>query len=200
MTLEHLIGADLVRLPFGLEHRYRGVELKAPIENASRIAFDGVTYDSLSTAGGVARNSVAGPLPGRDILQTNGWTFWSVVQTGDSSPWTTFAGSSTNARSSTCPVTDSRANRRTAGSDEPGRTRLRFRHHGGMVIMVAGRAHLCLKASSPRLLQSRSQGRALDSTALDLGITIPHEPDDGAEKRARASRRECIDGHRSSGG
>jgi hypothetical protein len=35
-----------------------------------------VTYDSLSTAGGVARNSVAGPFQGRDIPQTNGWTFW----------------------------------------------------------------------------------------------------------------------------
>jgi hypothetical protein len=34
------------------------------------------TYDSLSTTGGVARKSVAGPFPGRDIPQTNGWTFW----------------------------------------------------------------------------------------------------------------------------
>ena len=76
VTLEHLIGADLVRHPFALEHRYRGVELKARVENASRIVFDGVTYDSRSTAGGVARNSVAGPFPGRDIPQTNGWTFW----------------------------------------------------------------------------------------------------------------------------
>ena len=42
----------------------------------SRIVFNGVAYDSLSTAGGVARKSVAGSFPGREIPQTNGWTFW----------------------------------------------------------------------------------------------------------------------------
>jgi hypothetical protein len=65
-----------VTIPFRLEHRYRGVELAARIEGSDRIVFNGSTYDSLSTAGGVARNSVAGPFPGRDIPQTNGWTFW----------------------------------------------------------------------------------------------------------------------------
>jgi hypothetical protein len=40
--------------------------------------FNGKPYDSLSTAGGVARNSVAGPFPGRDVPQTNGWTFWQL--------------------------------------------------------------------------------------------------------------------------
>ena len=45
-------------------------------EGLDRIVFDGQAYDSLSSAGGVARKSVAGPFPGRDIPQTNGWTFW----------------------------------------------------------------------------------------------------------------------------
>ena len=76
VTLGHLIEAGLVTIPFRLEHRYRGVELAARIEGSDRIVFNGSTYDSLSTAGGVARNSVAGPFPGRDIPQTNGWTFW----------------------------------------------------------------------------------------------------------------------------
>jgi hypothetical protein len=76
VTLGHLIEAGLVTIPFRLEHRYRGVELVARIEAADRIVFGGTTYDSLSTTGGVARKSVAGAFPGRDIPQTNGWTFW----------------------------------------------------------------------------------------------------------------------------
>ena len=76
VTLADVIAAGLIRLPFEIEHRYRGVELRARIDEPSRIVFDGQPYDSLSTAGGVARNSVAGPFPGRVIPQTNGWTFW----------------------------------------------------------------------------------------------------------------------------
>jgi hypothetical protein len=76
VTLDQLVEADLVHLPFAIEHRYRGVGLVARIEGVSRIVFNGVAYDSLSTAGGVARKSVAGSFPGREIPQTNGWTFW----------------------------------------------------------------------------------------------------------------------------
>ena len=76
VSLADVIAAGLIRLPFDIEHRYRGVELRARIEGLDRIVFDGQAYDSLSSAGGVARKSVAGPFPGRDIPQTNGWTFW----------------------------------------------------------------------------------------------------------------------------
>jgi len=76
VTLDHLINAGLVQVPFDVEHRYRGTDLAARIENSSRIVFQGSAYDSLSTAGGVARKSVAGAFPGRAIPQTNGWTFW----------------------------------------------------------------------------------------------------------------------------
>jgi hypothetical protein len=76
VSLRQLIEEGLVRVPFEIEHRYRGSNLTALIEDADRIVFDGAVYDSLSTAGGVARKSVAGPFPGRDIPQTNGWTFW----------------------------------------------------------------------------------------------------------------------------
>jgi len=76
VTLRQLISTGLVRVPFDIEHRYRGVQLAARIEDSSRIVFQGTAYDSLSTAGGVARRSIAGPFPGRDIPQTNGWTFW----------------------------------------------------------------------------------------------------------------------------
>jgi hypothetical protein len=76
VSLGQLIGAGLVQTPFGIEHHYRGTDLTARIEAADRIVFAGAVYDSLSTAGGIARKSVAGPFPGRDIPQTNGWTFW----------------------------------------------------------------------------------------------------------------------------
>jgi hypothetical protein len=76
VSLADVIAAGLIRVPFEIEHRYRGVELRARIEGPSRIVFQENTYDSLSTTGGVARKSVAGPFPGRDIPQTNGWTFW----------------------------------------------------------------------------------------------------------------------------
>ena len=76
VSLGQLIGAGLVQVPFEIEHHYRGTDLTARIEAADRILFAGVVYDSLSTAGGLARRSVAGPFPGREIPQTNGWTFW----------------------------------------------------------------------------------------------------------------------------
>jgi hypothetical protein len=81
VSLGQLITGGLVRVPFDIEHRYRGTNLSARIEDADRIVFDGAVYDSLSTAGGVARKSVAGPFPGRDIPQTNGWTFWEYRST-----------------------------------------------------------------------------------------------------------------------
>ena len=76
VSLADVIAAGLIRIPIEIEHRFRGVELRARIEGPSRIVFQGNAYDSLSTAGGVARKSIAGPFPGRDIPQTNGWTFW----------------------------------------------------------------------------------------------------------------------------
>ena len=76
VTLDQLINAGLVRVPFDIEHRYRGADLAARIEAARRIVFQGSPYDSLSLAGGVARKSVVGSPSGRDIPPTNGWTFW----------------------------------------------------------------------------------------------------------------------------
>jgi hypothetical protein len=74
VTLGQLINAGLVRVPLDIEHRYHGTQLAARIEHESRIVFKGNAYDSLSTAGGMARKSVVGSPPGRDFPQTNGWT------------------------------------------------------------------------------------------------------------------------------
>ena len=76
VTLGQLISGGLVRVPLEIEHRFRGTDLTARIEDADRIVFDGAVYDSLSIAGGMARKSVTGSPPGRDYPQTNGWTFW----------------------------------------------------------------------------------------------------------------------------
>ena len=79
VTLAQLIDAGLVRLPLNVTRHYRGADLVARIEAADRIVFDGTAYDSLSTAGGMARKSIVGPTPGRPYPQTNGWTFWEVL-------------------------------------------------------------------------------------------------------------------------
>lgn len=76
VTLAQLIEAGSVRLPFDIEHRFRGAQLRARIEAADRIILDGQSYDSLSTAGGLARRSVSDASPGRDYPSTNGWSFW----------------------------------------------------------------------------------------------------------------------------
>lgn len=76
VSLGQLITAGLVRVPLEIEHRYRGTDLTARIEDANRVVFNSAVYDSLSTAGGMARKSVTGSPVGRDYPQTNGWTFW----------------------------------------------------------------------------------------------------------------------------
>lgn len=84
VKLADLIQAGLVKTPLELERRYRKTHLKANIQADGRVIFDGESYDSLSTAAGMARKSVIGPRPGRKYPQTNGWTFWQYhdPQTG----------------------------------------------------------------------------------------------------------------------
>ena len=79
VTLAQLVEAGLIRLPIELEHRFRGgPRLTARLEAIDRIVFDGQPYDSLSTAGGMARRSIRSAPLGRAYPQTNGWDFWNV--------------------------------------------------------------------------------------------------------------------------
>jgi hypothetical protein len=71
-----LISSGLINPPLMLERTFKGVNLRATIEGDGKVTFDGVSYDSLSTAGGMARKSVIGTPEGRPYPQTNGWTFW----------------------------------------------------------------------------------------------------------------------------
>lgn len=68
-------------MPLDLERHYKGAELTARVEGASRVVFAGQPYDSVSMAGGMARKSIVGSPPGRDYPQTNGWTFWEYRTT-----------------------------------------------------------------------------------------------------------------------
>jgi len=70
-TLEKLIAAGLIRPPLELEHDYKGVHLVAVIQQNGKVEFAGEQYDSLSTAGCMARKTVIGR-----YLQTPGWSFW----------------------------------------------------------------------------------------------------------------------------
>lgn len=76
VTLTQLIDGGLIAVPLDIEHRFKGTQVTARIEDASRIGFGGTVYDSLSMAGAAARAAVNGPPPGRPYWQTNGWTFW----------------------------------------------------------------------------------------------------------------------------
>ncbi len=75
-TLDNLIAAGLVKPPFEVERDYKGVHVTAVIEQHGKVVFAGEAYDSLSTAGGMARKQVVGAPLDRPYPQTNGWQFW----------------------------------------------------------------------------------------------------------------------------
>lgn len=76
VQLHDLIEAGIVQPPLPLEKMYKSGRLEAIIEADGRVRFGEKSYDSLSTAGGMARKSVIGAPSGRPYPQTNGWTFW----------------------------------------------------------------------------------------------------------------------------
>jgi Restriction Enzyme Adenine Methylase Associated len=76
ITLRDLVDGGVLKPPVDIEVRYRGQRLAGQINPDLTVTWDGQTYDSLSTAGGMARKSIIGTQPGRPYPQTNGWTFW----------------------------------------------------------------------------------------------------------------------------
>jgi len=76
VTLKDLISSGVIVLPLDLMTTYRGHQLTARIEADATVTWNGSAYDSLSTAGGMARKSIVGAPPGREYPRTNGWTFW----------------------------------------------------------------------------------------------------------------------------
>ena len=84
VNLTDLINAGLLKPPVEVECLYRKTKLKAIIQADGTVIYGGVSYDSLSTAAGMARRSIVGAPTGRKYPQTNGWTFWKYhdPQTG----------------------------------------------------------------------------------------------------------------------
>jgi hypothetical protein len=78
ISLRDLIDAGLVEPPADIEVSYRGQRLAGQIKTDSKVVWNGETYESLSTAAGMARKSIIGTRPGRAYPQTNGWTFWHI--------------------------------------------------------------------------------------------------------------------------
>ena len=76
VSLQQLVEAGLLRPPLKLERTYKGHALSATVQPDGSVTFQGHSFSSLSTAGGMARKSIIGAPPGRDYPQTNGWTFW----------------------------------------------------------------------------------------------------------------------------
>ena len=77
-----LIKAGFITPPLEIEREYRGIRLKATIEQKGEIIFNGRSYHSLSTAADMARRSVRG---GPSNPSTNGWEFWHYydAETGE---------------------------------------------------------------------------------------------------------------------
>jgi hypothetical protein len=76
VELTDLIAAGLIVPPLQVEKHYKGVRLEATIVQSGQVVWDGTSYDSPSTAAGMARKSVIGAPEGRAYPQTNGWAFW----------------------------------------------------------------------------------------------------------------------------
>ena len=84
-----LIQVGIITPPFKVEKTYKGVFLSAIIEKGGRVIFKEKIYNSLSVAGGMARNDVIGPPLNRPHHPTNGWLFWKYheSQTGKLEPF-----------------------------------------------------------------------------------------------------------------
>lgn len=77
VTVQHLIAAGVIKPPLDLRCTYRGKEVRARIEADGRVRFGDSLYDSPSSAGSAARETVAGKPRGKwKTWPTNGWIFW----------------------------------------------------------------------------------------------------------------------------
>ena len=71
-----LIRSRLIKAPLELSREYRGKTLVAELQPDGQVKVGGKLYDSLSTAGSVARGTVIGRDDNGNLPATNGWTFW----------------------------------------------------------------------------------------------------------------------------
>ena len=76
VKLTDLIAAGLVRPPFPIESTYKGERVTGTVQGEGSVVFAGVSYGSLSAAGGAAKAAVNRTPVGAAAPATNGWTFW----------------------------------------------------------------------------------------------------------------------------
>ncbi len=76
VSLQDLIRVGLIRPPLTLIKEYKGKHLTAVVQPDGTVLYDGKSYDSLSTAGSMARKAALGLAPDEPPPATNGWDFW----------------------------------------------------------------------------------------------------------------------------
>jgi hypothetical protein len=74
IKLTDLISAGLLAPPLKLFRKYRGQIMESTLLPDGGVEFQGVNYDSCSTAAEVARSTITGRR-----MSTNGWDFWQCL-------------------------------------------------------------------------------------------------------------------------
>jgi predicted type IV restriction endonuclease len=73
-SLQDVIGARLLAAPCTLFRKYKGKTLEATLRPDGKVEFEGVVYDTCSSAAEFARSTVTGRK-----MNTNGWAFWQFT-------------------------------------------------------------------------------------------------------------------------
>ena len=81
-SLSDLIDAGLLHPPVELERQFKGKRFQAKVEQDGTVVFDGKPYNSLSTAGGMAKKRMIATPSGKPYPPTNGWDFWKYQEPG----------------------------------------------------------------------------------------------------------------------
>jgi hypothetical protein len=73
-SLLDIIGAKVIAVPCALFKVYKGKTMTATLLPDGKVEFEGVAYDTCSSAAEAARSTVTG-----QKMNTNGWTFWQIT-------------------------------------------------------------------------------------------------------------------------
>ena len=73
-ALQDVIGASVLSAPCPLFRKYKGKMMDATLRLDGKVEFEGVVYDTCSSAAEFARSTVTGRK-----MNTNGWSFWQFT-------------------------------------------------------------------------------------------------------------------------
>lgn len=71
VSLSDVLASGVLTAPLKLFRRYKGTDFEAKLQSDGKVQFQGVEYDSCSTAAENARSTITGRK-----MNTNGWSFW----------------------------------------------------------------------------------------------------------------------------